>query len=208
MTVQRLECKDCEKIRQEKIHFATGKRTYTHRLERLVVELSRIGRIKDVESFLHLTWDTVEDIQKRYLKSHYSNPLLDGVKRIGIDEFSIAKGQVYKTIVIDMDSGRVIHVGNGKGSDSLTYFWTKVKKQNLNIEAVATYFSPAFISAVMKNIPQSALVFDHCHVVKILNDKNDKIRRDLYRQETDLNKRSIIKGIRWLLLKNGDDIFE
>lgn len=66
MKVQRIECKDCHCNRQENIHFATGKRSYTNRMARLVVELSRIGTIKDVAHSLHLSWDTVKDIQKRY----------------------------------------------------------------------------------------------------------------------------------------------
>ena len=56
--VQRVECKDCGAVRQEHLHFITGKRTYTNRFCRLVVELSRIGTIKDVASFLHVGWDT------------------------------------------------------------------------------------------------------------------------------------------------------
>ena len=74
MKVQRLECKDCQSIRQKHIHFVTGKRGYSNKLAHLVVELSRLGTIKDVANHLHLSWDTVKDIQKRYLYRHYNNP--------------------------------------------------------------------------------------------------------------------------------------
>jgi transposase len=67
MKVQRLAGKACLAIRQENIHFVTGKRAYTNQLSRLVIELSRIGTIKDVAHHLHLSWDTVKEIQKRYL---------------------------------------------------------------------------------------------------------------------------------------------
>jgi transposase len=52
MKVQRLYCKDCKTHRQEHLHFVTGKRSYTNKFARLVVELSRIGTLKDVSNFL------------------------------------------------------------------------------------------------------------------------------------------------------------
>ena len=206
MKVQRIKCKVCHCVRQEDIHFVTGKRCYTNKFSRYVLELSRIGTIQDVARFLHISWDTVKEIQKQDLKRRYSDPDISGVRRIGIDEFAVAKGNIYKTIVVDMDTGRVIYVGPGRSSDSLKGFWAKVKKKGVKIEAIATDLSTAFISSVLTNAPDSTLVFDHFHVVKLMNEALDKLRRELYRQERDLNKRKVLKGTRWLLLRNGKDI--
>ena len=41
-----------------------------------------------------------------------------------------------------------------------------------------------------------------------MNDTLDMIRRNVYREEKDLNKRKVLKGTRWLLLCNGKDIFD
>ena len=208
MKVQRIACRDCHCIRQENVHFTTGKRSYTHRLARLAVELSRIGTIKDVAHFLHLSWDTVKDIQKRYLQRHYGNPDLSKLEYIGIDEFAVAKGHVYKTIVVNLLTGQVVYIGDGKGTDALDAFWKKLKKTDALIKAVATDLSPAFVSSVMTNAPEATLVFDHFHVVKLMNDALDDIRRSTYKEEKDLNKRKVLKGTRWLLLCNGKDIFD
>ena len=64
------------------------------------------------------------------------------------------------------------------------------------------------MASVMKNAPQAILVFDHFHVVKLMNDTLDVIRRNLYREEKDVNRRKVFKRIRWLLLCNGKDIFD
>lgn len=208
MKVQRIKCKDCHCVRQESIHFVTGKRSYTNRFSRYVLELSRIGTIQDVARFLHISWDTVKEIQKQYLRRRYSEPDISGVRCIGIDEFAVSKGNIYKTIVVDMGTGRVIYVGQGRSSDSLKGFWAKVKKQGVKIEAVATDLSHAFISSVMNNAPDATLVFDHFHVVKLMNEAIDKLRRELYHQERDLNKRKVLQGTRWLLLCNGKDIYD
>lgn len=73
MKVQRLACKSCGCIRQESIHFVTGKRSYTNKFARYVIGLFRIGTIKDVAWLLNVSWNTVKDIQKRYLERHYES---------------------------------------------------------------------------------------------------------------------------------------
>lgn len=208
MKIHRVKCKACNCVRQENVHFLTGKRTYTNRFSRLVVELSHIGTIQDVARFLHLSWDTVKDIQKRYLQRHYDSPDLSTLECIGIDEFATAKGHVYKTIVVNLTTGQVVYVGDGKGSEALDGFWKKVQKVGCVIKSVTTDLSAAFISSVMSNAPDAVLVFDHFHVVKLMNDALYEIRRSVYRDEKDLNKRKVLKGTRWLLLCNGKDIFD
>lgn len=208
MKVQRIKCKECLTDRQEHIHFTTGNQTYTHRLSRLVVCLLSMATLKDVALFLHLSWDTVKAIHKRYLHHHYAYPDIRKVRNIGIDEFAIRKGHVYKTIVVDLDTGHVIYIADGKGKKSLDNFWRKVKKYKVDIKHIATDLSAAFIASVMENAPNAVLVFDHFHVVKLMNDAIDDIRRTAYAQEKDVNKRQVLKGTRWLLLCNGSDIFD
>ena len=208
MSVQRLECKDCGCIRNEELKFTKGKRRHTRCFERLIHDLSRIGTISDVAKFLRVSWDTVKDVQKDYLGRHYGHPDIKGVRHIGIDEFAVAKGHVYMTIVADMSTGRVIHVGEGRGADSLDGFWKRVRRAGCRIESVATDLSQAFISAVRDNLPDATLVFDHFHVVKLMNDKLDKIRRATYQKENDEGRRRVIKGQRWILLCNGEGLDE
>jgi transposase len=68
---------------------------------------------------------------------------------------------------------------------------------------VSTDLSPAFVSSVMTGAPDSTLVFDRFHAVKLMNDALDDMRRSIYRKEKDLNKRKVLKGTGWLLLCNG-----
>ena len=208
MKVQRYKCKDCDFDQQERIPFATGSRSYTHRFARYVVDLLRGMTLQDVSNHLGVSWDTVKDIHSTYLERHYSPPSLEGVENVGIDEFAVRKGHVYKTIVVDLDSGRILYVGEGKGTDALTGFWKKVKRKGVRIRHVATDLSTAFIASVMENCPEATLVFDHFHVVKLMNEKLDDIRRKAYSMEKDVNKRKVLKGTRYLLLGNGADIFD
>ena len=208
MKVQRYKCNDCDYDQQEKIRFATGSSSYTHRFAKYVVDLLRSMTLKDVAARLEVSWDTVKEIHSHYLESHYSPPSLDGVKCIGIDEFAVKKGHIYKTIVVDLISGRILYVGEGKGIESLADFWKKVRRKNVSIKYVATDLSAAFIGSVLENCPDAIHVFDHFHVVKLMNDKLDDIRRIQYNMEKDINKRKVLKGTRYLLLCNGADIYD
>lgn len=206
MTVQRLECKDCGAIQQEYIHFVRGKERYTYRMKRYVLDLCRIGTMADVAKQVHMSWDTVKDILKAELGHKYSRPDLKGLRYIGIDEFAVAKGHVYMTIVVDLETGRIVYVGDGKGADALDGLWPKLARAGCRIEAVSTDLSEAFITAVREHLPEAVQIYDHFHIVKLMNEKLDKVRRDTYNQETDENKRRLIKGQRWLLLANGDHL--
>ncbi len=63
---QRLYCLHCHKVVREHLHFVTGKHCYTNKLANLVLELSRVGTIKDVAGFRHLSWDMVKNMMLSY----------------------------------------------------------------------------------------------------------------------------------------------
>ena len=193
-------------IRQVKIGFADPDRRYTKRFERYVLELSRHMTMTDVARHLGIDWHTVKEIQKTYLRRHFSQPSFKGLKRIAVDEISIGHGHHYLTVILDLDTGAVVFVGEGKGADSLEPFWKRLKTSRARIRAVAMDMSQAYISAVTANLPNSAIVFDHFHVIKLFNEKLTELRRDLYRETTDLLHRSVLKGTRWLLLKNPENL--
>ena len=210
MKVQRYRCKnkDCDYDRQESIPFATGSCGYTHRFAKYVVGLLRGMTLKDAANLLGVSWDTVKEIHTRHLEYHYAPPSLAGVDSIGIDELAVRRGHVYKTIVVDLKSGRILYVGNGKGANALDGFWKRVRRKGVDIKYIATDLSAAFISSVYENCPNAVHVFDHFHVVKLMNEKLDEIRRIQYHMEKDINKRKVLKGTRYLLLSNGVDIFD
>ncbi len=49
--------------------------------------------IQDVARHLEVSWDTIKDIQKRYLEKRFKKPRLGKLKQIAIDEIAIGKGQ-------------------------------------------------------------------------------------------------------------------
>jgi len=162
--------------------------------------------IKDVARHLGVSWDLIKEIQKQHLLRRFARPNLHKLKQIAIDEISISKGHRYLTVVLDLKSGAVVFVGEGKGSEALEPFWRRLKRQQVRLEAVATDKSPAYISAVLTHLPEATLVFDRFHVIKLYNDGLSDLRHKLYHEATDLMQKQVIKGTRWLLLKNPENL--
>lgn len=206
--VRRFKCRRCGHVFQESIPFVRGNRRYSRRFADYAVELLKVCTVKSVASLLSVGWDTVKRIHKEYLRRSYSPPPLNGVRNIGIDEFSVRRGVEYRTIVVDLDTGRIIHVGKGRGGDAVAPFWKRVERHRIRIRNVATDMSAAFVASVLKNAPEATLVFDHFHVVKLMNDTLDRIRRTLYRHERSVMRRRVLMGTRYLLLKNAEDILD
>lgn len=206
LEVQRVGCLDCDSVRQVPLGFADPRFSYTHAFERYALELSKHMTIQAVARHLSVSWDVIKDIQKRYLTKRFAKPCLKHLQTIAIDEIAVRKGHVYLTVVMDMDSGAMVFVGNGKGADALEPFWKRVKRAGANIEAVAMDMSPAYISAVSEHLPKSAMVFDHFHVIKLFNDQLSTLRRNLYHEAKDILQKKILKGTRWLLLKNPENL--
>ena len=206
LPVQRVSCNDCGAgPHQVKLGFADPLRSYTRAFERYALELSRMTTMDTAARHLGVSWDTIKDIQKRFLGRHFGKPKLKKLRRIGVDEIAVGKGHRYLTVVLNLDSGAVVFVGDGKGADALTPFWKRVKASRCRIEAVAMDMSAAYIEAVTRNLPDAAIVFDHFHVIKLYNEKLSDLRRELQRQAEDEQKK-VLKGTRWLLLSNPDKL--
>lgn len=208
MKIQRVKCSDCGCIKNEDVDFAKGKRRHTTAFANMVIDLSRFATIQDIAWFLDVSWDMVRNIQMEFLQKEYGSPDLSNLRYISIDEFATHKGQVYKTIVVDLETGQIVFVGDGNGKASLEEFWNKLGDRKNDIKAVCTDLSSAYTGAVTANLPNASLVVDHFHVVKLMNERIDQLRRQLWHAEKDVNKRKVIKGTRWILLRNGNDIFD
>ena len=204
--IPRVLCRNCGKTRQVRVGFAGVRRSYARAFERFVLDLGRHMTIKDVARHLGVSWDMVKGIMKRHLRKHYSKPRLKHLKLIAIDEISVGKRHRYVTLVMDLESGAVVFVGDGKGADALDPFWKRLRASHARIEAVATDMSPAYIDAVTRHLPNATLVFDRFHVIKLYNDKLTKLRRELYREVAGTMKKQALKGVRWLLLKRPEHL--
>ena len=197
--IPRVVCKKCGAIRQVTVPFIEGQKSYSRALARYAFIMSQFIPLKDVATFCDLSWDTVKQIHKENLKRKFKRIKLKNVRQIAIDEVCIGRPRKFLTIVLNLETGDVLHIGKGKGGNALKGFWKRLKSSKAKIEAVSTDMASGYMSAVREHLPEAFLVIDHFHLVKYMNDKLTTLRRQLARKAEESEK-ELLKGTRWLLV--------
>ena len=136
-TLHLVYCHRCHKRSIEVIPFLSyPKARLTAAFERTILELREQVSIRALANYFHLRWHTVKDIEKRHLEQRFATIDTSNVRAVGIDEIHIGHGQAqhsYLTIIRDLESGAVIHVGNGKGVSALDGALSKLSESKLQI---------------------------------------------------------------------------
>jgi transposase len=128
---------------------------------------------------------------------------LSDVQAVGMDETASKRGQHYVSLFVDMDEPRVIFATPGRDARTLKAFSEELQAHGgdpEDVEEVCCDLSAAFIAGVQKHLPQASITFDKYHVMKIINDALDHVRRHEQRQRPELKK------TRYIWLKNRDGL--
>ena len=125
------------------------------------------------------------------------------VEQIGIDETSTRKGHDYITVAADMKEKRVIHATPGKDSQTIGRIKSHLESKGCpanQIQTACIDMSTGFIAGMQTYFPDTDIVFDRFHVVKMLNEVMDEVRK------RELKVHEILKGHKYLFLKNNKNL--
>ncbi len=128
---------------------------------------------------------------------------LSSLEDIGIDETSSRKGHNYVMLAADLKKRRVVFVTEGKDEKTLKAFKEHLKKKQVSpkqIKNIGIDMSPAFIAGIMKNFPDSSIVFDRFHIVKLLNEAMDTVRK------AERREHHALKGHKYTFLKKNKNL--
>lgn len=203
--VSRLFCRDCSVLRQAALSLSLPKKQWTKQLGRYIVEMLRCMTVEDIARHLGMSWVTVRDIHVWALQKRFPRKHLRRLRCLGIDEIAVKKGHRYLTIIVDLESGEVVHVTEGRSIASVEPFFKRLRRSGARIEAIAMDMWPAFISVVEKWLPASAIVFDRYHVIAEYNRMLDVLRR-AEAAAAQKEEKYVYKGVRYLLLKGQEKI--
>lgn len=203
---RKIECERCVGFHVEDLGIADpGGPRVTQRFARYIYELCQLMTVKEVADHLGLNWKTVKEIDKRGLREEYGDTDYSGLRYLAIDEIAYRSHHRYLTIVIDFDTGRVVWIGKERTTKTLdTFFEAMPNVARECIEAVAMDMWEPFAESVRKWCPQASIVYDPFHIIAKYHDVIDEVRREEARQATGDLERKVVKGSRWLLLKNRD----
>lgn len=181
----------------------------TKRLAESVARLCQFLAVKHAAAFFHLSWDQVKAIDKAYLTRRLGPVDLTVVTVVGMDEFAIHKGHRYATIIVEPSSKRVLWVHRGRGRESIRGFFEQLGPEGCRrIQAVVMDMNGAYEQEVRSHCPMARIVYDLFHVVaKYGRDVIGRVRVDeANKLRYDRAARKVIKGSRWLLLRNRENI--
>ncbi len=125
------------------------------------------------------------------------------ITRLGVDETSTKKGHNYVTLGVDMDEHRVIHVVPGKGNETIASIKEHLAGKGVmaaQIKEASMDLSPAYIAGVAQCFPQAQITFDRFHVVKLLNEAMDQVRKSERADHIEL------QGHKYTFLKNPQNL--
>lgn len=178
----------------------------TVRLMRAVSWACRYLPLDEVEQLYAVSASTARRYDKTILLRELPQPNLDGLVTLLVDEKAVRKRHGYVTLVMNGETGELLHMSEGKKKDSLKQFFDRLNpEQKATIEAVAMDRSGAYHACVKENLPDAVIVFDKFHVVASYNAALDELRRIEWRQAQDEHKK-VIKGSRFLLFGNTENL--
>jgi len=204
----RVACVQCGP-KLERLEWLAPYARLTRRLAESVACLCRVASILHVARFFDLDWKTVKACDYASLQQQLGPVDLDGVRVIALDEFAIQKGHRYATVIVEPLRKRVLWVGRGRGREDIRPFFELLGAPRCQaLQAAVMDMNAGYEREVLAHCPNAAIVFDLFHVVaKYGREVIDRVRVDRANElRADRRGRRVIKGARWLLLKNRDNL--
>ena len=197
--VPRITCTKCG-VRQVNVPWARKGSGFTLLFEGFAMALAmHLPIAVAAERFLKITDQRLWRIVFHYVRAAIARQDLSAVKRVCIDETAAKRGQDYITLVVDIDGRRVVFVADGRSADTVRQFADHLEDRGgdaSRIKHACIDMSPAFIRGVTDNLTEAEITFDRFHVMKLLAEAIDAVRR------AEVKARPELKGTRYVWGKN------
>ena len=203
----RINCPECGVV-TEHLEWVEPRVDYTKRLAAAVALSCREARsLKSIASDFGLHVHTVKKIDKQALQQLLPDTSEYSPRLIGVDEFSIKKRHHYGTTVVDLQTMEVPYVAEHRTKESLSGFYEAIGPVKCKaIKAVAMDMWKPYKEATRQYCPEANIVYDPFHIISAYGrEVIDKTRTQEFKK-AEGRQREILKGSRYLLLKNSDNL--
>ena len=206
-SMRRVNCVPCG-VTVEQVPWATGKSPITRSLALFLADWAKLLSWQDVARRFRVNWHQVFESVSYVVAWGLAHRDLLGVSALGIDEIQFGKGQQYLTVVYQLcgDVRRLLFVGQGRESASLSVFFEEMGAPWCEkIAHVCTDMWQAYLKAIKKHLPDAVHILDRFHIVKLLNEAVDKVRRQ---EAAALRKEGVdlLKGLKYVFLKRPENL--
>ena len=169
---------------------------------------------KAVAELMRIAWHTVGQICERVMvdDERAAGDRLEGLRRIGIDELSVRKGQRYITVVVDHDTGRLVWAHAGHDIQTVEKFLELLGKERCGqIELISCDMAEWITRPVAERCPNATRCVDPYHVVALASGALDEVRRTVWNEARRAGQRQLareLKGARCALWKKPEHLTE
>jgi transposase len=206
--VPRVDCPE-HGVKQVNVPWAEARSRFTLFFERFAIDvLLSTQNIKGAQVILRTGWEQIWNILSsavdRGRLRHEDLPIV----RLGIDEKSFAKGQSYLTLLYDLDRSTVEAISEGNDTEAANECFSSLSPRQIrSVKAIAMDMSPAYVKSAKSQIPlaEEKIVHDRFHVMKMVTEAVDEVRREEHRQLKRKNDNRIA-GTKYLWLKNIENL--
>lgn len=204
---RQFKCHVCEKPFSEELYFVDKRRRFTNRFEEKVIESLIVSDISNTAKLFEISEDEVYSILT-HIGNRDINPKWHELKRLGIDEISNRKfHKEYIVVLVDLDTGKPLAFIDSRKKESIEKFLKGLPAGVLEgIEEVSMDMCKTYKSVVAELMPNAVVTVDRFHVMKQINDELDKSRREKKKEQDKLDKENILRGSKYLFLKNESDL--
>jgi len=149
-------------------HDSRFTRAFEDQLAWLAVNTSKSA----VAELMRVAWRTVGGVIERVAAEAMREvDLLDGLRRIGIDEISHRKGQRYLTVVVDHHTGRLVWAASGRDRKTVLAFFDALGEQRCKqIELVSADMASWISGPITERVPDAIRCVDPFHVVMVRHE--------------------------------------
>lgn len=172
---------------------------FTLLFEAFLIQMCRSMPVHNVSKLTNVSDYRLWTLLELYVNASRFDEDYSNLHTIGMDETSATKGHDYITLFVDLEDKKTVFVTDGKGSETVRDFTDELREHNgktEQIKQVSCDMSPAFIKGVREQLPEAEVTFDKFHIIKIINEAVDKVRRE------EAKNNPLLKGARYVLLKN------
>lgn len=206
--VPRVDC-PTHGVKQANVPWASPSSRFTLMFESFVIRLLQATQtIEGARGILDMSWHAVWRVLERAVERGLARKHKSPLPRIGIDEKSFKKGHSYITLIYDLDNSTVEAISEGKDKAAANACFSQLSQGQVeSIEAVAVDMSAALVKSIKANIPQAEekIVHDRFHVMKLVNEAVDKVRKEENRRLRDDGDNALV-GSKYLFLKNYENV--
>lgn len=204
---RRFDCEKCSRPFTERMASIDPRRRQTRRFEQYIYQRCLSSTRKAVAEEEWLDQDTVKGIFKRWAKKVTKAQRREMVRVLGIDEISLKKRHKQFALVLsDLERRCVIAVLPGREKERLEKWLSALSEaERKAIQVVSIDMWTPYRAAVQAKLSHADIVADRFHVMKQLNERLTQLRRAVQRRADEATQ-EVLKGSRWLLVKNRDEL--